>query len=148
MIIFTPGEDIFARRYDAIVNPVNCVGIMGKGLALEFKNRYPKNFKAYHTYCVAELLHPGCLFVTHDPDGPYIINFATKGHWRNPSRISYVQDGVAALADWLHKHPDVRTIAVPKLGCGLGNLDWADVRPVLEQGLADCAHCSVYIIGE
>ena len=108
-IVFKKGN-MFNEPVQAIVNTVNCVGVMGKGVALEFKNRWPANFKAYKKLCDSKGLKPGQMFVfdtkeLFTTEGPrYLINFPTKVHWRSKSKISYIQDGLDALADvtsWL-----------------------------------------------
>ena len=86
MIHYVSGS-LFDKPYDAIVNAVNCVGVMGKGLALEFRNRYPDNYKDYRAICLKHGLQPGRLHITHFPNEPIIINFATKDHWKNPSEL-------------------------------------------------------------
>lgn len=130
MIEFTTG-DILTADTDAIVNTVNCVGIMGRGLALQFKNAFPANCKAYVAACRRGEVRPGKMFVfeTHAITGPkYIINFPTKRHWRDKSRMDDIDSGMVALADEI-RTLNIRSIAIPPLGSGLGGLNWADVRP-------------------
>ena len=134
--------DMFQPTYDAIVNTVNCVGVMGKGLALAFKHKYPENFTAYQQFCAKRKLKPGNLFVYGT--SPIIINLATKDHWRNPSQMKYVIDGANNLAAWLQSNPQVKTIAVPKLGCGCGGLHWPEVQLVLNDALKNVPQ-DVYI---
>ena len=134
--------DMFQPTYDAIVNTVNCVGVMGKGLALSFKQKYPDNFLAYRQFCAQHKLKPGHLFVYGT--SPIIINLATKDHWRNPSQMTYVIDGTNALASWLQNNPQVKTIAVPKLGCGCGGLNWSEVQLIMNKILKN-VHQDVYI---
>ena len=134
--------DMFQPTYDAIVNTVNCVGVMGKGLALAFKHKYPENFTAYQQFCAKRKLKPGNLFVYGT--SPIIINLATKDHWRNPSQMKYVIDGANNLAAWLQSNPQVKTIAVPKLGCGCGGLHWPEVQLVLNAALKNVPQ-DVYI---
>ena len=136
--------DMFQPTYDAIVNTVNCVGVMGKGLALSFKQKYPDNFIAYRQFCAQHKLKPGNLFIYGT--SPIIINLATKDHWRNPSQMKYVIDGANNLATWLQSHPQVKTIAVPKLGCGCGGLNWSEVQLVLNDALKNVPQ-NVYIYG-
>jgi len=119
---------------DAIVNTVNCVGVMGKGIALQFKNKWPANFKEYAAACKAGLVRPGRMLV-YDSGGlvkpNYIINFPTKDHWRGASRIEFIRDGLTDLVEQvrrLHLH----SIAIPPLGCGNGGLNWGQVRPLIE----------------
>ena len=146
MIHYVSGS-LFDQPYDAIVNAVNCVGVMGKGLALEFKNRYPDNYNDYRSVCLKRALQPGRLHITHFPNEPIIINFATKDHWRNPSELSYIKEGAALLALYLKQTPEIKSIAIPKLGCGLGGLSWSEVRPILEKNLSSI-RCDIYLFGE
>ena len=136
MIEFTTG-DILGADVDAIVNTVNCVGIMGRGIALQFKNVYPDNFKAYQAACARREVQPGRMFVfeTHKLGGPrLIVNFPTKRHWKGKSRIEDIDSGLVALAAEIRAR-DIRSIAIPPLGSGLGGLNWADVRPRIEAAL-------------
>jgi O-acetyl-ADP-ribose deacetylase (regulator of RNase III) len=135
MIRFTTG-DILTAPVEALVNTVNCVGIMGRGVALQFKKAYPKNFKLYEAACVRGEVQPGRMFVTETGkfSPKYIINFPTKRHWRGKSRIEDIKSGLNALAIEIRER-NIRSIAVPPLGSGLGGLDWADVRPMIENAL-------------
>ncbi len=123
---------------DAIVNTVNCVGIMGKGIALQFKNKWPDNFRAYEAACKAKEVRPGRMFV-FDSGGlvkpNYIINFPTKDHWRGKSRIEYIREGLKDLVARI-KQLGIRSIAVPPLGCGSGGLEWSEVEPMIENAFA------------
>jgi O-acetyl-ADP-ribose deacetylase (regulator of RNase III) len=133
---FTTG-DILDARTEALVNTVNCVGIMGRGIALQFKNNFPGNFKAYHTACMHHEVQPGRMFVypTGMMNGPkFIINFPTKRHWRGKSRIADIESGLVALRHEIESRK-IRSIAIPPLGAGLGGLDWNDVRPKIERAL-------------
>jgi O-acetyl-ADP-ribose deacetylase (regulator of RNase III) len=136
MIQFRSG-DILKSESEAIVNTVNCVGMMGRGIALQFKNAYPENFKAYADACKREEVRPGRMFVfeTGQLTPPrYIINFPTKRHWRGRSRIEDIDSGLVALAEVI-RAKGIRSISLPPLGSGLGGLDWADVRPRIEAAL-------------
>jgi len=146
MIHYVSGN-MFEGNYDALVNAVNCVGVMGKGLALQFKNRYPRNYEAYRTLCQTRDFQPGGLHITKFSGDPYIINFATKDHWKNPSQLSYIESGAMRLAKFLKCKPNIRSIAIPKLGCGLGGLRWYDVRQILEKYLSD-VETDIYLFGE
>ena len=123
--------DMFSIQADAIVNPVNCVGVMGKGIALEVKERYPKSYRAYKVACECGHLRPGVLFyVAGQGSERNVIHFASKDHWRQPSRLAWVEDGL----DDLRRHYaawGLTSIAMPQLGCGLGRLHWDDVRPLI-----------------
>jgi O-acetyl-ADP-ribose deacetylase (regulator of RNase III) len=124
---------------DAIVNTVNCVGVMGKGIALQFKNKWPENNRAYEIACKLKEVRPGRMFV-FDSGGlvkpNYIINFPTKDHWRGKSRIEYIRDGLVDLVEQV-KRLGIRSIAIPPLGCGNGGLDWEEVRPLIERAFDD-----------
>lgn len=125
---------MFDAEVDARVNTVNCVGVMGAGVALAFKKRYPDMFKEYQRVCASGELRPGKLFVWRSLSGDCVINFPTKLHWREPSRYEYIKSGLDALRDQLIDQP-VRRIAVPALGCGHGGLDWAVVKPMIADSL-------------
>lgn len=120
---------------EALVNAVNCVGVMGKGIALQFKEAYPENFSAYAKACRDSEVQPGKMFIvpTKSLSNPkYIINFPTKRHWKGKSKIEDVSAGLEALIADVQKL-EIKSIAIPPLGCGLGGLDWSDVRPLIEQ---------------
>ncbi|MDX1990573.1 MAG: macro domain-containing protein [Candidatus Obscuribacter sp.] len=123
---------------EALVNTVNCVGIMGKGIALQFKQAYPDNFKAYEKACRSGEVCPGKMFIfrTNKLLNPkYIVNFPTKRHWKQPSSIVDIEVGLDALVADIESL-GVKSIAVPPLGCGNGGLDWADVRPLVEKAFS------------
>jgi len=146
MIELTSG-DILNDESEALVNTVNCVGVMGRGIALQFKKAWPENFKAYEAACKREEVRPGRMFVyeTGRLTPPrYIINFPTKRHWRGKSRIEDVEAGLSALADIIRQR-DIRSIALPPLGSGLGGLDWADVRARIERILANLSDVRVRV---
>jgi O-acetyl-ADP-ribose deacetylase (regulator of RNase III) len=122
---------------EAVVNTVNTEGIMGKGIALQFRKAYPENYEAYRQACDAGEVEPGRMFVfdRRTLTRPrYIINFPTKRHWRSKSRMSDIEAGLVALVQEV-KRLGVRSVAVPPLGCGLGGLSWADVRPRMHVAL-------------
>lgn len=136
MIEFTTG-DILRANAEALVNTVNCVGIMGRGIALQFKNAFPANFKAYQAACAREDVRPGKMFVfeTGTLGNPkFIVNFPTKRHWKGKSRMEDIDAGLTALAEEIRER-GIRSIAIPPLGSGLGGLNWADVRPRIEAAL-------------
>lgn len=133
MIDFKTG-DILAEDAEALVNTVNCVGIMGRGIALQFKEAFPENFKAYEAACGRNEVQPGQMFVFETgflANPKYIINFPTKRHWRGKSRIEDIEAGLQALVGEIRRR-GIRSIAVPPLGSGLGRLDWRQVRPRIE----------------
>jgi len=131
--------NILGADVEALVNTVNCVGVMGKGLALQFKQAFPANFKAYEASCRAREVVPGSMF-TFDNGGfikpRYIVNFPTKRHWRDKSRMEDIRSGLRALVEDVRRL-GIRSIAVPPLGCGLGGLDWRDVRPMIENSFTE-----------
>ena len=132
MIEFTQG-DILKTEADALVNTVNCVGVMGRGIALQFRKAYPENFKAYKKACGAKEVQPGTMFV-HDLNSlylpRYIINFPTKRHWKNKSKIEDIQSGLEDLVTVVRDR-QICSIAIPPLGCGLGGLNWEQVRALI-----------------
>jgi len=144
MIEFTTGN-IFTADTDALVNPVNCVGVMGLGLALQFKKAYPTNFKAYQDACTQGDVRPGHMFITERADTPhFIINFPTKRHWQNTSLMVDIDSGLSSLVEEI-KRRGILSIAIPPLGSGLGGLSWSAVRPRIEQALADVPEVRVII---
>jgi O-acetyl-ADP-ribose deacetylase (regulator of RNase III) len=122
--------DLFAADAQALVNAVNCVGVMGRGIALQFKEVYPENFRAYASACRRGEVVPGRMFITERGarDLPrYLINFPTKRHWRDASRMEDLETGLSALAADLQRL-GVESVALPALGAGLGGLPWPEVR--------------------
>lgn len=137
MIEFRTG-DILKADAEALVNTVNCVGIMGRGIALQFKNIFPANFAAYAEACDRGEVEPGRMFVfeTGYLGNPrFIINFPTKRHWRGKSRIEDIESGLDALIAEI-KSRNIRSIAIPPLGAGLGGLDWMQVRQLIVAALS------------
>ena len=135
MVEFTNG-DIFKAGTDARVNTVNCVGVMGAGVALAFKNRYPEMFKDYQNACRDGRVRPGTIHVWRSQTGDWVINFPTKRDWRDNSRYEDIQSGLAALRDYLREQGNI-TVALPALGCGHGGLDWSRVAPMIAEKLGD-----------
>ena len=131
--------DVLSEKTEALVNTVNCVGVMGRGVALQFKKAFPDNFKAYAKACKMGEVEPGQMFVyeTERLDYPrYIINFPTKRHWRGKSRMADIESGLTALANEIRDR-GIQSIALPPLGSGLGGLDWAAVRSRIETALGE-----------
>ncbi len=129
--------NILEADAEALVNSVNCVGFMGRGVALQFKKAWPENFKAYAAACRRKEVQPGKMFVfeTGRLTNPrYIINFPTKRHWRGKSRMEDIETGLSALVEEIRTR-GIRSIALPPLGCGLGGLHWPDVRRRIEEAL-------------
>lgn len=140
MITFTQGN-LLEARVEVLVNTVNTVGVMGKGIALMFKERFAENFRLYATACKAGKVQTGRMFVTpvHELDGPrWIVNFPTKQHWRSPSRLEWIVDGLQDLRRFLMEH-QIHSIAIPPLGAGNGGLEWTAVREQIELALGDIA---------
>lgn len=137
MITLLSNGDLFTCGTDAIVNTINCVGVMGKGLALSFKQRYPAMFRAYADACSSGEVEIGKMWIWYNQEPPrYIFNFPTKLHWRNPSQLSWIEKGL----DDLRLHvimKSIESLALPALGCTNGGLSFADVRPLVEQKLGD-----------
>jgi O-acetyl-ADP-ribose deacetylase (regulator of RNase III) len=131
--------DLLKAPADALVNTVNTVGIMGKGLALQFKQAYPGNFRAYEAACRRGEVHLGKMFTYEigQLDRPrFVINFPTKGHWRSRSNLSDIKAGLVDLRAVIRQR-HIESIAIPPLGCGNRGLDWRDVRPLTVEALAD-----------
>lgn len=134
MIQFQQG-DILHADAEALVNTVNCVGVMGRGIALQFRKEFPENYVAYKAVCDRQELQPGKMFVfdlNRLQHPRFIINFPTKRHWKNNSRIEDIQAGLQALVEEVRRL-NIQSIAIPPLGCGLGGLNWKEVRPLIEQ---------------
>ncbi|HBI36004.1 MAG: Appr-1-p processing protein [Spirochaetes bacterium GWF1_31_7] len=146
MITYKTG-DLLLDDAQALVNTVNCVGVMGRGIALQFKKRFPDNFKFYEKACKQEAVIPGNMFVyeTGNVTNPrIIINFPTKRHWRGASRLEDIEAGLENLADVIKKY-NIKSIALPSLGCGLGGLDWNIVKPIIENYLSNIPSVDVRV---
>lgn len=146
MIEYKTG-DILKEEADALVNTVNCVGVMGRGIALQFKRAFPENFKAYVARCKRNAMQPGRVFVfeTGQLTSPrFIINFPTKRHWRGKSRMEDIESGSASLAEAIRSR-DIRSIAIPPLGSGLGGLHWPEVRARLQAALKEFEDVKIII---
>ena len=152
---------------DWLVNPVNCVGVRGAGLAAQFKRRWPAYFDKYHSSCWYGGMHVGEVSIHHMPDDPQreIVSFPTKKNFIDPSQLKWIREGLMDLANFLIAHKDrevpsvdkdpdrcwvqhCHSIAFPKLGCGLGGLNWADVHPLLVAFAEVCSFVEVRIYGE
>lgn len=148
MIEIVSKGNILKSDAEALVNTVNCVGVMGRGIALQFKKKFPENFVAYKRACDANELVLGevLVFDTGKMFSPrYIINFPTKNHWRANSRIEDIATGLESLVAVVRER-NIESIAIPPLGCGLGGLDWADVRPLIVEAFKELpdVHVSVF----
>ena len=148
MIIEQHGNLLVADA-DALVNTVNTVGVMGKGIALQFKRAFPANFKAYKRACDAGKVTLGRMHVW-DSGGMgaerhrFVINFPTKQHWKSQSQLADIESGLTDLLNVVDKM-GIRSIAIPPLGCGLGGLKWSDVRPAIERAFAGRPHITVLL---
>jgi len=139
--------DILEAPAEALVNTVNCVGVMGRGIALQFKTTFPENYKQYAKACKNQEVQPGRVFVTSTGllDGPrFIINFPTKRHWRGKSRIEDIVSGLADLAQVIAEL-NIKSVAVPPLGCGLGGLSWPLVKSRIEEALAQLDNVQILL---
>lgn len=146
MIEYKQG-DLLASDTEAIVNTVNCVGVMGRGIALQFKKQFPDNHAHYEAACKRNEVVPGKMFVyeTKSIINPrFIINFPTKRHWRGASRIEDIETGLTDLVEIIRAR-NIASIAVPPLGCGLGGLDWSAVRPRMESAFARLSGVNIAI---
>ncbi len=139
MLRFTTGN-LLDSSAEALVNTVNTVGVMGKGIALQFKQAFPHNYEVYRQACLNGSLQTGQLLTVTDTDlllgERLIINFPTKRHWKSPSTYEYVETGLASLVAFLKTNP-VKSLAMPALGCGNGGLDWKLVKPMIEKHLGE-----------
>jgi O-acetyl-ADP-ribose deacetylase (regulator of RNase III) len=130
--------DLLAEPAEALVNAVNCVGAIGRGIALQFKRRFPDNFAAYAAACRRGAVGPGRMLVveTGQATPRWIVNFPTKRHWRDPARLEDIETGLGGLADEIRARR-MRSIALPALGCGLGGLNWGEIRLRIEHSLSE-----------
>jgi O-acetyl-ADP-ribose deacetylase (regulator of RNase III) len=146
MIEFKQGN-LLEEKTEALVNTVNCVGVMGKGVALQFKQAFPENFKQYKKACDAHTVQPGKMFIVSTESllfPRYIINFPTKQHWKGKSKLQDVKSGLAALVEDIRRY-NIHSIAIPPLGCGNGGLDWNIVKPLITEAFADLPDVQVVI---
>lgn len=146
MIHFKTGN-ILTDEAQAIVNTVNCVGVMGKGLALQYKKAFPRNFKEYKAACDKQLVTPGKMFITKFDDileSKFIINFPTKKHWKGASKIEYIDAGLDDLICQI-KELNITSVAIPPLGAGLGGLDWTLVKSRIVEVLSPLKNIDIII---
>lgn len=132
---------------EALVNTVNTVGVMGKGIALMFKEAFPENFRAYEEACQRKEIRIGHVFVTENLalEGPrWLINFPSKKHWRQPSKLEWIVDGLKDLRRVIEEK-NIRSVALPPLGCGNGGLDWSDVRQEIERALGSMESVEIVV---
>jgi len=146
MISYTEGN-LLDAEVEAVVNTVNTVGVMGKGIALMFKEAFPKNFKEYDAACKRGDVEVGRMFVTETGDlmGPkWIINFPTKKHWRQRTKMEWITEGLKDLRTVIEEN-NIRSVAIPPLGCGNGGLDWREVRPEIARALCSLSDVEVIV---
>jgi O-acetyl-ADP-ribose deacetylase (regulator of RNase III) len=146
MVELTQG-DLLKQDAEALVNAVNCVGVMGRGIALQFRQAFPDNFKIYESACRRGEVRPGFMLVfeTRRHTNPrYIINFPTKRHWRDKSRMADIESGLVALVGEI-KNRGISSIAVPALGCGLGGLEWPEVSARIENAFVTLPYVHVWL---
>ncbi|SDY69312.1 O-acetyl-ADP-ribose deacetylase (regulator of RNase III), contains Macro domain [Micromonospora pattaloongensis] len=146
-MIITSHGNLLTAEAEALVNTVNTVGVMGKGIALQFKRAFPANYTAYRAACAADQIKLGKMFVFDSAlVGPrrYVINFPTKGHWRSQSKLTDIRAGLHDLARVIRER-NIKSVAIPALGCGNGGLDWEEVRPLIEQTFRDLPDVRVLV---
>ena len=145
MIEYKQGN-LLEENTEALVNTVNCVGVMGKGIALQFKQAFPDNFQQYKKACNKKEVQPGQMFLTSTGKlfPKYIINFPTKRHWRGKSKIEDIESGLTALVESV-KQFNIKSIAIPPLGCGNGGLNWKQVKPMIANTFAELPDVQVVI---
>lgn len=147
MIEIKSKGNLLSENVEALTNTVNCVGIMGKGIALQFKQAYPENFKEYKKACDKKEVAIGKMFVfkLEQLIGiKYIINFSTKNHWKERSRLKYIINGLDDLVEVIKKY-NIKSIAIPPLGCGNGGLNWNDVKPLITRKLGHLSDVRIVI---
>lgn len=140
--------NIIKTDAEALVNTVNCVGIMGKGIALQFKQAFPENFKAYEKACRDNEVMPGKMFIFETGtliNPKFIVNFPTKRHWKGKSKIEDIQSGLTSLVEEVQKR-GIQSIAVPPLGCGNGGLDWEVVRSLILSAFENIPNVQVSLL--
>lgn len=146
MIRYTQGNLLEADT-EALVNTVNEIGVMGKGIALMFREAFPENTRQYVAACKANAVHVGSMFIVRERDltgQRWIINFPTKRHWRHPSKLEWIRDGLRDLVRVI-KEKQIRSVAIPPLGCGAGGLAWPQVRQEIELALRDLGDVDVCV---
>src|SRR5271165_3158838 len=144
-MIYRGDGDLLKTPAEALVNTVNTVGVMGKGIALQFKLAYPANYAAYEAACKREEVRIGKMFIFRRESNPrFIINFPTKRHWKGKSKIEDIKSGLEALIEVVKKE-HIQSIAIPPLGCGNGGLDWDEVRPKIVSALSKLPDVNVLV---
>jgi O-acetyl-ADP-ribose deacetylase (regulator of RNase III) len=142
MVSFVKGN-LFDSPAQVLTNTVNTVGVMGKGIALEFKHRFPKMFEDYFRRCTNKKVNLGQPYLWED-DRSQVLNFPTKSHWKKSSQLKDIETGLKYLADH-YQEMGIASIAMPPLGCGNGGLDWKNVRPLVEKYLGSIPDLEVFV---
>ena len=143
-IIERTGDLLQEPNLDGIVNNVNCVGVMGKGLALQIKLKFPKAFENYRLTCERGNLRPGEVHISPSLGPPTIIHAATKDHWRNPSQIHWIESCLICL-EGVFGYSQYRRVAMTHLGCGLGGLSRKKVRPLIDKYLGNLTYTEILL---
>lgn len=146
MITFTTGN-LLEDKSEALVNTVNTVGVMGKGIALAFKKKYPDNMKEYVKACKEGKVVTGKMFITRasaEQDNKWIVNFPTKQHWSGRSQMEWVDDGLVELKRFIVEN-NIKSIAIPALGAGLGGLNWFEVKSKIVNALSDLTEVDMVV---
>jgi O-acetyl-ADP-ribose deacetylase (regulator of RNase III) len=144
MVQFKDGS-IFESKAQTITNAVNCVGVMGKGIALDFKNRFPEMFSDYSMRCKDNQVNLGKPYLYKSASLPWILNFPTKKHWKQASNMNCIVDGLRLLRSQ-YEQWGITSLAIPALGCGLGGLSWEEVAPILfDFGSNVCIPVEIYV---
>lgn len=138
MTVTTKAGNLFSDTVECLVNPVNCVGVMGAGLAKQFASRWPAMLAEYQSACRNGECRIGSVHMWQTPDGRWIANLPTKNHWRDPSQLSYIDAGLTDLAGKCAQF-SLEAVAMPALGCGLGGLPWPPVRDLIQQHFGNAA---------
>ena len=142
MITFVQGN-IFESSAQVITNTVNCAGVMGAGLALQFKNKFPSMYSDYKSRCDKNIVIAGIPYLWED-DQTQILNFPTKRHWKDDSLLTDIDAGLKYLAN-NYQTMGIQSLAIPPLGCGLGGLNWNEVKPLIEKYFASVSDLEVYV---
>lgn len=145
MPIHLTNGNMFDINADILINTVNCVGVMGKGVALQFKQKYPVMFEEYKEDCRRGCLYPGSVTDHTINDGKRILNFATKNHWRDNSKYAYIETGLNNLFCILKDVQNKTIVAMPALGCGNGGLDWDNVLALIKRYLSDLNNVEIFV---
>jgi O-acetyl-ADP-ribose deacetylase (regulator of RNase III) len=146
MIHYVVNGDLLKSDRQTLINTVNCDGAMGKGLALQFKQRYPAMFARYAAQCKQGAWKPGMICPYKLPDGRQVLNVATKDHWRNPSELVWIERIVASIVG-NHERLGIKSLAMPKLGCGNGCLEWSVVGPLMADALRNLPFDTYIYVG-